>query len=43
LEKALKITDAPGGTGKVTVIWDRKGFSKKNFDMRFKDMMKELT
>ncbi len=42
LEKVIQETDKPGGTGKVTVIWDRKGFSKKNFDLRFKELLKEL-
>jgi len=39
MEKAIKLTDLHG-TGKLSVIWDRDGFKKENFDSRFMELFK---
>ena len=41
MEKAIKITDEKGN-GKISVIWDREGFKKENFDSRFREIVKRL-
>jgi len=41
MEVGVKEADKTG-TKKMTIIWDREGFDRKNFDTRFIEIMKKL-
>jgi len=43
IEKGTKLADELNPDGKICVLWDRKGFTMKNFDRRFLGMMKSMT
>lgn len=43
IEKGCKVADESTTDGKVCVLWDRQGFTMKNFDRRFMGLMKKLT
>lgn len=41
LEEGIKRCEA-SGTGKISIIWDREGFDRKNFDYGLLDTFKKL-
>lgn len=43
IETGTRLADEQGKDGKICVLWDRKGFSMKNFDKRLMGMLKKLS
>lgn len=41
MEKGIKLSEE-SGTGKLTVIYDRTGFTKKNFDKSVFNLFRKL-
>lgn len=43
IETGTRLADEQGKDGKICVLWDRKGFSMKNFDKRLLGLLKKLS
>lgn len=41
MDVGMKLADE-GGTGKITVIWDRDGVTSKNFDSSMLSLVKKI-
>jgi hypothetical protein len=42
MERGIAEAEKAGGTGRLSVIYDREGFTKKNMDSRFFKFVKDL-